>query len=76
MVMAMLGGGMVPYMFLPEWIKTIASISPIKWTVVAMEGAIFRGFSLGDMMLPCGVLVGIGVVCFALGARVFRWMES
>ncbi len=75
-VMAMLGGGMVPYMFLPDWIKTIATISPVKWTVVAMEGAIFRGFSLGDMMLPCGVLVGIGVVCFALGARVFRWMES
>ncbi len=75
-VMAMLGGGMIPYMFLPDWIKTIASISPVKWTVVAMEGAIFRGFSLGDMMLPCGVLVGIGVVCFALGARVFRWMES
>ncbi len=75
-VMAMLGGGMVPYMFLPDWIKTIASISPVKWTVVAMEGAIFRGFSLGDMMLPCGVLVGIGVVCFTLGARVFRWMES
>ncbi len=75
-VMAMLGGGMIPYMFLPDWIKTIASVSPVKWTVIAMEGAIFRGFTLGDMMLPCGVLLGIGVVCFALGARVFRWMES
>lgn len=71
MIMAMLGGAMIPYMFLPESIRTISHISPVKWSILAMEGALWRGFSAAEMMKPCLVLLAIGVVSFVVGARGF-----
>ena len=73
MVMAMIGGGMVPRIFMPGWMQTVSHVSPVKWAIHAMEGALWRGFSLGEMLIPCAILVGIGVVCFAFGVRAFRW---
>ena len=72
-VMSMLGGGMIPLFFMPSWMRTIGTFSPVKWSVLAMEGAVWRGFSLVEMLKPCGILVGVGVVCFAVGVRVFDW---
>ena len=43
----------------------------MKWGILALEGALWRGFSLYEMLLPCGILIGVGVVGFAIGARVF-----
>lgn len=75
-VMAMIGGGMMPLFFMPGWMRSLASISPVKWTVLALEGPIFRGYTFGEMMLPCGVLVGVGLTCFAVGSTVFARMEA
>lgn len=69
----MLGGGMVPLFLMPEWMQTLGNISPMKWTLMAYEGAIWRGFTLNEMLLPCAVLVAIGVVAFTIGARNLRW---
>lgn len=70
---SMLGGGMVPLFLMPEWMQRLGSISPMKWALVAYEGAIWRGFALNEMLLPCTVLVVIGVVAFSIGARFLRW---
>jgi ABC-2 type transport system permease protein len=70
--MSMLGGGMVPLFAMPAWMQSASSISPVKWGILALEGAIWRGFSPTDMLLPCGILVAVGVVGFTVGARVFR----
>lgn len=75
-VMAMLGGGMMPLFFMPAWMRSLASISPVKWTVLALEGPIFRGYTFGEMMLPCGVLVGVGLTCFAVGSTLFARMDA
>ncbi len=72
MPLAMLGGGMVPLFVMPGWMVTASNLSPVKWAILAMEGAIWRGFSLREMLLPCGILVFVGVVCFAIGTRTFR----
>ena len=58
--LSMLGGGMVPLFLMPEWMQRLANISPMKWTLMAYEGAIWRGFTPGEMLLPCAVLVAIG----------------
>lgn len=76
MVMAMLGGGMVPLFFMPAWMQTISHASPVKWSILAMEGAIWRGFSPAEMLLPCAILLAVGVVFFAVGSRAFRWTEG
>jgi hypothetical protein len=38
--------------------------------ILAVEGAMWRGFTLADMMLPCVILVGTGVVCFSAGVAL------
>jgi ABC-2 type transport system permease protein len=70
MLMAMFGGGMVPLLFMPNFMKTLSNLSPVKWSILALEGAIWRGFTLSEMMVPCAVLIGIGVVCLTIGTRV------
>lgn len=72
LVMAMIGGGMVPLVMLPSWMKTVSHISFVKWTVLSIEGAVWRDFTLNEMLLPCTVLLAIGAFCFALGVRLFR----
>lgn len=69
MPLAMIGGGMIPLAFMPAWMQTVSNISPTKWNIVALEGAIWRGNSLGEMLLPCGVLMAIGAAGFALGVK-------
>jgi ABC-2 type transport system permease protein len=69
MPMAMIGGGMIPLLFMPEWMKVVSNISPVKWNIQALEGAIWRGYSLAEMLLPCGVLAGIGLAGFFVGVK-------
>jgi ABC-2 type transport system permease protein len=73
MIMAMLGGGMLPLFMMPGWLRTAGSVSPVKWAILAMEGAIWRQFSLAEMLVPCAILVGVGLVSFSVGAKAFRW---
>jgi ABC-2 type transport system permease protein len=72
-VMAMIGGGMIPLFVMPPWLLRISHISPVKWSILAMEGAVWRGFSFGEMLQPCGILIMVGVVCFLVGVRMFSW---
>ncbi len=72
MPMAMFGGAMVPQFVMPHWMLTIGNISPIKWAILGIEGAVWRRFSLTEMAIPCLVLLGFGAVCFAVGVRGLR----
>lgn len=72
-VMAMFGGGMIPLAFMPPFMKTLSHFSPVKWGVVALEGAIWRGFTFGELMVPWAILFTIGATCLAIGSlRVTR----
>ena len=51
-VMAMFGGGMVPLMMMPGWMQRISHLSPVKWGILALEGAIWRGFTLVRCLSP------------------------
>ncbi len=76
MVFAMIGGGMIPLFFMPDWLKALSDISPIKWGILALEGAIWRDFTFSELLKPYLVLIGFGLVSFIIGARVFRWSEQ
>ena len=69
LVMSMTGGGMIPLIAMPSWMVTLSHFSLVKWGVLAVEGAIWRGFSWGEMALPLGILVGVGALGLAIGAR-------
>mgnify|MGYP002783740135 CR=1 FL=1 len=73
MILAMIGGGTIPLAFMPPFFETLSSVSPFKWAIVAVEGGLWRGFTLREMLLPCGILLGVGALCFAVGVRRLRW---
>ena len=50
MPMSMLGGGMIPLAVMPPWIQPFSYASPVRWAIIAYEGAIWRGFSLAEMV--------------------------
>lgn len=72
MPLALFGGGMVPLVYMPRWMAQAGMISPVRWGILAVEGASWRGFSLPEMLLPCGILIATGVICFAIGTRTLR----
>ena len=74
--MAMFGGGMIPLFMMPPWMQTASNFSPLKWTVLSIEGAIFRGFTFQEMVVPCAVLIAIGIVSFAVGVKVMSATSS
>ena len=65
MPMAMLGGAMIPLFAMPGWMQAASNASPVKWLLLAIEGAVWRGFSLLEMLPALGVLVGVGSVLLA-----------
>lgn len=71
-VMAMFGGGMIPVAFMPGFMKAMSDYDPVKWAVISVEGAVWRGFSLSEMLLPCGILLSVGAVSLTLGG----WLIS
>lgn len=72
LVLAMIGGGTIPVMFMPELLKIGSGISPFKWVVVAVEQAMWRGKGVEDMILPLAVLVGIGIAGYVAGMYASR----
>lgn len=76
LVLAMIGGGSIPLAFMPPWMKPLSNLSPVKWSILAMEGAIWRNFSSSEMVLPCAILLAIGMLCFVAGTKAFRWTDQ
>lgn len=76
LVLAMIGGGTLPLAFMPEWLGRVSNLSPFKWTILSLEGAIWRGLGWDEMALPLGVLVGIGTLGLGAGMLTFRWSHT
>ncbi len=72
MPLAMFGGGMIPLFVMPGWMQAVSNASPVKWGILALEGATWRGFSASEMALPLAVLLLVGAVGFGMGLRLFR----
>ncbi|MBC7174537.1 MAG: ABC transporter permease [Polyangiaceae bacterium] len=76
-VMAMLGGAMVPLDLMPEWLAAWSDASPVKWGILALEGAMWRGFEPAELAKPCAILLAIGALGFLVGfARLVRLTRS
>lgn len=72
LLMAMIGGAMVPLSVMPEWMRTLSSASPVKWGIQALEGATFRGLTVTELMPACLSLLGFGLFSLASGAVIAR----
>ena len=72
MILAMFGGGMMPLVFMPSWMRSVSHFSPIKWGILALEGGIWRDFTFTEMLLPCGILLALAAAFFTLGVLMLR----
>ncbi|MCW8131106.1 MAG: ABC transporter permease [Planctomycetota bacterium] len=73
MVLAMFGGAMMPLYFMPAWMQAVSNVSPVKWAILAFEGALWRGFSMKELAAPLVGLLLVGAAGFAAGvARLSR----
>lgn len=69
MPLSMFGGAMIPTFIMPQWMQSVGYVSPIRWALLALEGGVWRNFSIAEMAMPCAILVSVGLVCFAIGTR-------
>jgi ABC-2 type transport system permease protein len=72
LVLSMIGGGMLPLIFMPAWMHTLSLVSPVRWAILVIEMGVWRPADWSDFAGPCAVLIGVGVGGFLLGARMFR----
>ena len=75
LIFSMIGGGAVPLFVMPPFMRTISGFSPIKWSILALEGVIWRDFRFVEMLPPLAALVALGAGTFALGSWRFRWND-
>jgi ABC-2 type transport system permease protein len=71
MPLAMVGGAMIPLFVMPPWMLQLSNLSPVKWAVIGIEGATWRGFSYAEMATPVAILSD-RLVCAAGAWRITR----
>lgn len=75
MLLAMLGGAAVPTFVMPPFMLTLSNISPFKWLIYSVEGGIWRGFSVTEMLIPCGILLAFGAFFFIVAIVNSRYTQ-
>ena len=70
LVMTMVGGGMVPLVAMPSWMLAMSNFSIVKWAIYAFEGAVWRGLTMTQLMLPVAILVTVGIVAYIIGVSI------
>jgi ABC-2 type transport system permease protein len=69
--MGMLSGLFTTNIAMPDSFKAISNFTPQGWVLKAWTLSL-AGQPATEMLLPCLVLVGMGLVMFAIGALLFR----
>lgn len=72
MIMSMTGGGMVPLIAMPEWMQRVSNFSLVKYAVLSVEGAVWRGFGWSEMLPVVSVLLIAGLAGIVIGTRVLE----
>lgn len=76
LIFSMTGGGMIPLFAMPPWMQALSNFSLVKWAILGVEGAVWRGFTWSEMALPLGILLAAGAVAFTLGAMALSRSET
>jgi len=76
LVLTMFGGGMVPFEFLPDWMRDVGGISPVRWSIKAIEGALWRKLTYAELLKPLGLLAATGAVCALGGYRAYQRLSN
>lgn len=76
LLMAALGGIMVPRSLMPPALQQIGLISPLGWAQDGFLDLFVRGAGAGDVLGHAGALLAFAAACTSLAAWRFSWMEK
>jgi ABC-2 type transport system permease protein len=74
-VMAGLGGALVPATFLPGWAEGLSAATPHYWAMDGIQEVIIAGAGLTSVATQVGALLVFAAVFFLLGSLRFRVSE-
>lgn len=72
LILAALGGCMVPFEVFPDWLRSVAHITPHAWAIDAFTEVIQRGGGLGQIGVELTVLVLFGIALLAAASAALR----
>ncbi|MGH8541504.1 MAG: ABC transporter permease [Stenotrophobium sp.] len=72
LILAALGGIMVPKMIMPPMMQTLTQVSPMAWSLEGFWAIVLRQGSWTDVLGPAAALTVFGLICLALAGMVFR----
>ena len=74
-VLAAIGGALVPVFLLPNWIAAVSPATPHFWALSAMQDVMFRGQGVVDVLLPLSVLLAFAAAFFTAALLRFRFVD-
>jgi ABC-2 type transport system permease protein len=72
MVLAGLGGALVPVSLLPGWLQPVAPLTPSYWVMRGCRQVIVQGHGLTGVLPSLAVLAGLTLVAATAGAMLLR----
>ncbi|MBH1937196.1 ABC transporter permease [Streptomyces sp. AV19] len=75
LVLAALGGCMVPLVFMPDFMKSVAQFTPQGQALTAYQDVLVRGAGVTDVLPATGILCGLAVAFLALAVPRFRFLR-
>jgi ABC-2 type transport system permease protein len=68
-----LGGAWFPLEITGKTFSTIGHLTPLAWAIDGFQNILVRSLGLGSVVLPVGVLMVYGAICFGLAVWRFRY---
>jgi ABC-2 type transport system permease protein len=74
-VLAGLGGALIPLPLLPGWARSVAPASPAYWAMRGFRSVVLRPGGVGAVALPAVVLLAFAAACVAVAAVRFSFED-
>lgn len=71
--MFFLGGIFFPITNMPEFLQPVVMAIPISHLANVLRDVMNVGATMGDLIIPTGILVVWFVVCFSIASKTFKW---
>ena len=75
-LMAAIGGVMVPKFVMPEVMQRLAEFSPMNWGLEGMLAVLLRGSDMAGVLLPAAKLMGFATLMIIIAVVFFRRMAN
>ena len=72
----LISGVYYPISVLPDWMESLARISPVTYVLDGTRAAVLDGAALPDLLQYVAPLLALGVVALPIGLRAFKAAEN